>query len=212
VAEGSADEVLAGLLDTVSRLESGPVVDGPELLVALAGLRRLRDQLTAWEPALIGAAREQGVTWMHLAPALGLASRQAAERRYLRLNPGDGAGTTREGRVQATRDRRSGDRAVAVWARDNAADLRRVAGQIAALSDQGEALDRPARDSVARVHAALGVDDAADLVAPLAEAGSALSSSHPDLAGRISALTASAAQVRTADFDRRNVPVRTDRE
>jgi hypothetical protein len=171
-------------------------------------LRRLRSRLTAWEPALIGAARERGVTWTHIAPALGLASRQAAERRYLRLNPDGDATTTREERVQATRDRRSGERAVAVWARENAAALRGVAGQITALSG----LNRSARASVARVTSALGSDDAADLVAPLAAASATLSRSHPDLAGRIDALTTSAERARAADLDRRNVSVRTDQE
>ncbi|WP_130445308.1 hypothetical protein [Kribbella rubisoli] len=47
----------------------------------------MREWLAAWEPLLIGAAREQGVSWAELAPALGVASRQAAERRHLRLNP-----------------------------------------------------------------------------------------------------------------------------
>jgi hypothetical protein len=40
------------------------------------------------------------VSWQALAPALGVASRQAAERRYLRLIPAitDQPGSTRDGR------------------------------------------------------------------------------------------------------------------
>ncbi|MFE4825176.1 type III effector protein, partial [Streptomyces sp. NPDC056704] len=42
---------------------------------------------------------------------LGVASRQAAERRYLRVRPGT-PGTTGEQRVQATRNRRAADRTI----------------------------------------------------------------------------------------------------
>ena len=58
-----------------------------DVLAALSQLRVVQDQLAAWEPLLIGAARDRGASWAAIAPALGVASRQAAERRYLRLNP-----------------------------------------------------------------------------------------------------------------------------
>src|SRR5579859_5313903 len=65
-----------------------PAGDGSaQFLVALALLRELRAQIAAWEPDLIDAARNRGASWAELAPALGVASRQAAERRYLRLRP-----------------------------------------------------------------------------------------------------------------------------
>lgn len=98
-------------------------------LAALLMLREVREQLAGWESGLIETARGQGASWADLAGPLGVASRQAAERRYLRLRPGT-AGSTGEERVQATRDTRAADRAVTAWARDNAADLRRLAGQI----------------------------------------------------------------------------------
>ena len=47
----------------------------------------VQDRPAAWEPMLIGAARDRGVSWAAIAPVLGVASRQAAERRHLRLNP-----------------------------------------------------------------------------------------------------------------------------
>src|SRR5687768_1547459 len=104
-------------LDEPARLLS-LVLAADNLLDALVALRGLRAHLDAWEPALIEAARISGATWADLALALGVASRQAAERRYLRLRrpePGQ-AGLTRDERVLAERDRRAGDRAVTVWA------------------------------------------------------------------------------------------------
>src|SRR4051812_4020457 len=54
-------------------------------LTALTALRHLRDHLDGWEPQLVAAARADGASWAELAPAMGVASRQAAERRYLRI-------------------------------------------------------------------------------------------------------------------------------
>ncbi|MET9023055.1 hypothetical protein ABZV93_24035 [Actinopolymorpha sp. NPDC004070] len=196
----TAAEAMAELSDLMARLDRG--ADGQVVLEALGTLRRLRDQLAAWEPSLIDAARTQGLTWTEIAPALGLASRQAAERRFLRLNPqaGDQAATTREQRVQTTRDRRSGDRAVAAWARAHAAQLRELAGQISALPvrDQG---GRAAREAI---HAALGHDDAAALLAPLRASEPALRRKHRVLAERISSLDETTTRIRDADHSRRN--------
>ncbi|MFJ1828695.1 type III effector protein, partial [Streptomyces sp. NPDC088178] len=86
---------------------------------ALDALRLLRDvcrRLAVWEPALIEAARGAGASWADIAHPLGVSSRQAAERRYLRLCTGH-LGTTGEQRIQAVRDRRAADRAVSTWAR-----------------------------------------------------------------------------------------------
>lgn len=103
---------------------------GPEqALASLSLLRQVREQLAGWETALIETARDAGANWADLAHPLGIASRQAAERRYLRGRPGP-AGTNQ--RVQATRQARAADRNTATWARRNAADLRRLAGQIIA--------------------------------------------------------------------------------
>jgi hypothetical protein len=137
-------------------------------LAALTALRELRDHLDALEPELIAAARAAGVNWADLAPVLGVASRQAAERRYLRLRrPRTGeAGLTGDERVLAERDRRAGDRAVTAWARSNGADLRRLAGQISALTDLGP----DAQPTLDRLHAALGDADATALPGLLAHA------------------------------------------
>ncbi|MGH3881520.1 MAG: HSP18 transcriptional regulator, partial [Actinophytocola sp.] len=83
-----------------------------DVLAGLEVLRHLRDELAAWEPELITAAREQGTSWASIAPTLGVTSRQAAERRYLRLRPSATGEATGEERVRAERDRRAGDRAV----------------------------------------------------------------------------------------------------
>ena len=94
------------------RVSAGPgTVSSADVLAALAKLRVVQEQLAAWEPMLIGAARDRGVSWAAIAPVLGVASRQAAERRYLRLNPHttNQDGMTGEQRVQAARDRRAGD-------------------------------------------------------------------------------------------------------
>lgn len=164
---------------------------GPqELLAALTVLRGLRDELSAWEPQLITAARRQGVSWARLAPALGVTSRQAAERRYLRLRPATHGGhQTGEQRVEAERSKRAGDRAVAVWARQNSGSLRRLAGQIGAL----EGLDGGAQDGVRQ---ALADDDPARLLSPLAAAHAALEDAHTALAEQVRSVTEHAQKVR----------------
>jgi hypothetical protein len=163
--------------------------DAATVLSALALLRELRDELTGWEPRLIDAARTLGVSWTQLAPALGVASRQAAERRYLRLRPAGPleSESTGDQRVLNERDRRAGERAVVEWARQHAAALRQIAARVADLRGTG-VLDGPARDSVDRVQRTLGDNDTAALLAPLIDAGHALSATHPDLARSISEL------------------------
>ncbi|MGW7432464.1 type III effector protein [Streptomyces sp. NPDC054861] len=164
--------------------EAGQGSSAEEALAALLLLRELRERLAGWEPTLIEAAREAGASWAELAHPLGVASRQAAERRYLRVRPG-AEGTTGEQRVQATRDRRAADRSVTAWARGNAADLRRLAGQITTLGDLPAASDAP----VARLSEALGDDDAAALVRPLIDTHRHLEAAHPDLAARVDTIT-----------------------
>lgn len=148
-----------------------------QVLTALEVLRQLREQLAAWEPELITAARSAGASWVELAPALGVASRQAAERRYLRLRPSTSGEPTGEGRVRAERDRRAGDRAVATWARENSATLRELAGQVSAATGPGTVRD------------ALAADDPAALLSPLAEAKATLEADHSPLAAQIEAVT-----------------------
>jgi hypothetical protein len=153
-----------------------------ELLEALTALRELRDELAGWEPALIAAARAAGVSWAELAPTLGVQSRQAAERRFLRLQPSGGQDRrTGEERVRDERDRRAGDRAVAAWARRNSGPLRQLAGRIGAL----RGLPAAAQRQVDVVQVALGDDDASALLHPLAEAGSHLAGTHAELAEEV---------------------------
>lgn len=170
--------------------QPGGEVGSDQVLAALLLLRRMRDQLAGWETGLIETAREAGASWADLARPLGVASRQAAERRYLRLRPG-APGSTGEQRVQATRDRRAGDRAVTTWARGNAADLRQLAGQITALAG----LPDQARNPLVQ---ALFHDDAAGLIGPLSGAREHLGAHHPELADRIDTLTRRTDRLRRA--------------
>ncbi|MGB8945095.1 MAG: type III effector protein, partial [Streptomyces sp.] len=62
--------------------------DPEQALASLLLLREVREQLAAWEAGLIETARHAGASWADLAQPLGVASRQAAERRYLRQRPG----------------------------------------------------------------------------------------------------------------------------
>ncbi|RPE38566.1 hypothetical protein EDD90_1469 [Streptomyces sp. Ag109_O5-1] len=157
---------------------------GPEqALASLMLLRQVREQLAGWETGLIETAREAGASWADLARPLGVASRQAAERRYLRGRPG-AVGTTGEQRVTATRQARAAERATATWARANAADLRRLAGQITALAH----LAPEARSAQAVLHAALGATDAAELIAPLTGMRPYLDAHHTDLVNCLDAL------------------------
>ncbi|PKV82873.1 type III effector protein [Streptomyces sp. TLI_146] len=157
---------------------------GPEqALASLMLLRQVREQLAGWETGLIETARDAGASWADLAHPLGVASRQAAERRYLRGRPG-AVGTTGEQRVTATRQARAAERATATWARANAADLRRLAAQITALTH----LAPQARPAQAALHAALGATDAAELIAPLTAMRPYLDAHHTDLATSLDTL------------------------
>ncbi|MFE9479297.1 HSP18 transcriptional regulator [Streptomyces spororaveus] len=169
-------------------------------LAALLMLREIREQLAGWESGLIETARDRGASWADLAAPLGVASRQAAERRYLRLRPGT-AGTTGEQRVQATRDSRAADRTVTAWARHNAADLRRLAGQVTSLTG----LPAGARAAVDELNTALADNDAARLVQPLTGTRPHLRPEDADLAGRIDAMTRHAEQLRQDTHDQRTM-------
>ncbi|WP_367128189.1 hypothetical protein [Saccharothrix sp. HUAS TT1] len=177
--------------ETVRAAATGEDLSPGQVLSALVLLRRLRDELAGWEPQLIAAARELGTSWAELAPALGVASRQAAERRYLRLRPSE-LGSTAEGRVRAERDRRAADRAVSQWARDNAASLRSLAGQVGRM------------DVVVRQ--ALADDDAVALLGPLTSALGRVRPTHPELAEEIQAVTDQAEEVRRDTQNLRNPP------
>ncbi|MFE0274798.1 type III effector protein [Streptomyces sp. NPDC058992] len=154
-----------------------------QALASLMLLRQVREQLAGWETGLIETARAAGASWADLARPLGVASRQAAERRYLRGRPG-AVGTTGEQRVTATRQARAAERAAATWARANAADLRRLAGQLTSLTH----LAPDARSAQAALHAALGATDAAELIAPLTGMRPHLDAHHTDLVESLDAL------------------------
>ncbi|MEU8717410.1 type III effector protein [Streptomyces sp. NPDC048663] len=187
LAAAAALEAIDGALRRAQHETPDPLSAGPapeQALASLMLLRQVREQLAGWESRLIETARDAGASWADLASPLGVASRQAAERRYLRGRPGP-AGTTGEQRVTATRQARAADRNTATWARDHAADLRRLAGQITALADLPAAARRPLRE----LHAALAHDDPADLLPPLAAARPHLDTTHPHLADRVDTLT-----------------------
>jgi hypothetical protein len=203
MAAGDSDDqpgiesAVAAVLATAQNNAAGAT----DLLDALVLLRWAHNELAAVEPTLIRAARAAGASWQQLAPALGVASRQAAERRYLRLSPAsaDEPDSTREGRVRAERDRRAGHRAVAQWAYDNTADLRRLAGQVTALTDLGD----DAAQDVGRLHRALADTDATALPALLADAHRHLGG-HPDLAGQIDIINADTDRVLRQTQQRRD--------
>ncbi|ALG08102.1 hypothetical protein [Kibdelosporangium phytohabitans] len=173
--------------------EGGDKPTSTELLAALVVLRRLREDLARWEPELITAARGLGTSWAAIAPALGLASRQAAERRYLRLSPLPSGTTVAEQRVREVRDQRAADRAVSEWARENAAVLRQLAGQVIGLPGPQQR----------KLTAALAKDDPTALLAPLAAARERLRHSQPALVDRIEQLTAHVQQLRDASDESR---------
>ncbi|MEU3194128.1 type III effector protein [Streptomyces sp. NPDC006992] len=172
-----------------------PPADCEQALVALLTLRQVRDQLAGWETALIETARTAGASWAELAAPLGVASRQAAERRYLRGRPGV-PGATGEQRVRATRERRAADRTVASWARDRAFELRQLAGRITALPDL------PA-ESRALLAGELADSDAARLVGPLLDTRPHLAGRHPELAECVDALARDAGRLRRDADSRR---------
>jgi hypothetical protein len=184
------------MADAVEGTEDVPVAD---MLAALVVLRRLRTQLDGWERQLIAGARQAGASWAQLAPALGVASRQAAERRFLRLAPHDGDGpTTRDQRVLAVRDQRAADRAVDDWARAEGADLRQIAALVTALEDLGP----DAQPSLDQLHGAIGADDPAVLLPLLAAAARHLPADHA-LADRIAGITAHADRIRESTHRQR---------
>ncbi|MER5387289.1 type III effector protein [Streptomyces sp. NPDC006465] len=199
LAAATALEAIAQAMRTAQAADTISTDDPERAIAALLLLREVREQLAHWEPGLIETAREAGASWADLAHPLGVSSRQAAERRYLRVRPGE-SGTTKEQRVQATRDQRAADRSVASWAHGHAAALRQLAGTITALPD----LPAAATDALAALHAALGDSDPARLLNPLAEAGPHLRTAHPDLADRVTDIGHRTRQMRESEHRQRS--------
>jgi hypothetical protein len=185
-------ESVTAIVHATDPRDSGPPPSAHQVTAALTLLRELRTELATWEPQLIAAARDLGVSWADLAPALGVTSRQAAERRYLRLRPSPSTGTTGDQRVQAERDKRAGERAVTHWARLNSAHLRQLAGQISTLDN----LSTSAQNQVTLVREALAHDDASRLLRPLADASPHLQPTHPALTTLINTVTEHTDQLR----------------
>ncbi|OKK14753.1 HSP18 transcriptional regulator [Streptomyces sp. CB00455] len=183
---------------TTAGRPAGPDSGPDPALAALARLRETREQLAGWESGLIETARGRGASWADLAAPLGVASRQAAERRYLRSRPG-AAGSTGEQRVQATRSTRAANRTVAAWARGNAAELRRLAGQVTSLTG----LPADAQGAIGELNTALADNDAARLLGPLADARPHLRPEDAELAGRIDAMTRHTDRLRRDSHDQR---------
>ncbi|WP_245194657.1 hypothetical protein [Kitasatospora phosalacinea] len=191
-----------GAAAAAGRPESGPGADtGPEpALAALLLLRELRTQLAGWEAGLVEDARAAGATWADLAHPMGVASRQAAENRYLRLRRAGAALAAETGaeRVKAVRDHRAAERSVSAWAREHAAELRVLAAQLTGLGLGPGA--RPAQETLT---AALGTADAADLLAPLSDIRPHLGAGHAHLATRLDALADRTGRLRDASNRRR---------
>jgi hypothetical protein len=200
VAAGEGGERREGR-DGAKGEAGGPPVGRDQALASLLLLREVRERLAGWETGLIETARAAGASWADLAGPLGVASRQAAERRYLRLRPGE-EGSTGEERVRATRDSRAADRSVSAWARENAGELRLLAGEIAALTD----LPPAARPGLRDLRDALAHDDAARLVAPLTATAPHLPARHPALAARLDTVTRRADRLRATTASARNRP------
>lgn len=95
----------------LKEIASQPEKDPAELLNALTGMAALRRELDEIERDLIQDARDSGVSWARVATALGLASRQAAEQRLLRLQ---GESRRDPGWARSSRARRSEQEAPAV--------------------------------------------------------------------------------------------------
>ncbi|MET7365629.1 type III effector protein [Streptomyces sp. NPDC005566] len=197
-ALNAIDEAVRAAQRPTPQSQAENEADSDQVLAALLLLRELRDQLAGWETGLIEAARAAGTSWADLAHPLGVASRQAAERRYLRVRPG-APGATGEQRVQATRNHRAADRTINTWARDNAADLRQLAGQITALADLPDT-------TTARLAAALADNDAAGLIAPLTDAHRHLTTDHLDLAARVDTVSRHTDRLRQDSDDQRTAP------
>ncbi|MFD9124727.1 type III effector protein [Kitasatospora sp. NPDC059571] len=202
VALAAIDDAVRAAQNPSSQPPTAPdEQEGPEqALAALVLLRELRGRLAGWEAGLVEAAREAGATWADLAQPMGVASRQAAENRYLRLKPAGGTTPPSTGaeRVKAVRDRRAADRTVTAWAREHAAELRVLAAQIATT-----ALAPGARPAQAALTSALGTTDPADLIEPLAAIRPHIGTRQGDLATRLDALTHHTTQLRDDSDQRR---------
>ncbi|MGC9501862.1 hypothetical protein [Streptomyces sp. WG7] len=122
-----------------------PDATEPEILAALLAIRMLREKLDHDELKLITLARSKRITWARIAEWQELSGRQAAERRHLQLGraytrPDGTVPPTQSERVEYARGLRS-RRAERQWALNNAARIRRVAMQLAAIDNLQQRVD-----------------------------------------------------------------------
>lgn len=73
---------LAAMLAALGRKPAA--VDSSDLLAAFTLLSAARSDIDAVEVALLGHARDRGITWQALAEAVGATSRQAVQQRAAR--------------------------------------------------------------------------------------------------------------------------------
>ncbi|MGA5120939.1 hypothetical protein [Streptomyces pseudogriseolus] len=116
-----------------------------EVLAALLAIRILREKLDHDELKLTTLARTKRITWARIAEWQELSGRQAAERRHLQLgraytHPDGTVPATQSERVEYARGLRS-RRAERQWALNNAARIRRVAMQLAAIENLQQRVD-----------------------------------------------------------------------
>ncbi|MFE3519686.1 hypothetical protein [Streptomyces sp. NPDC059166] len=139
---------IARRYDQICRRAQGrlrPEVSETDVLAALLVLGTLRDKLLDDELMLITLARSYGVTWTRIADALGMKSRQSAERRHLQLSQSTRADgirpPTQNERVEHTRERRR-RRAERHKALANADAIRAAALALTAIPDLQERANR----------------------------------------------------------------------
>ncbi|MEU7823059.1 hypothetical protein [Catellatospora sp. NPDC049133] len=118
-------------------------LSGQDALAALVLRRSAVAALAGLEAALIRAARDSGIPWNDIAQAVGVESRQAAERRYLRLCA-DREGLDLDQRIEQERDAHAATRARRHWAHDHGPRLQELCARLlAALPDaSGQGLSR----------------------------------------------------------------------
>ncbi|MDG4827229.1 hypothetical protein O7635_35740 [Asanoa sp. WMMD1127] len=128
-------------------LEAARSDEPAHALAALPLLRAIRDRLDTTERTLIESARAGGASWSTIATALGLATRQAAEQRFLRLtSPAD---HTRD--VAPTRTARQRQRSVDATHGTAIANLRAATRTLLRRIESDDAWpDRFSRASLAR--------------------------------------------------------------
>jgi hypothetical protein len=139
-------------------------VAGAEALAALPVITALRRRLDRCELALIESARTAGASWTTVAQGLGLASRQAAEQRFLRLS----GESTRDAR--AARTARRGQRAVDGTHGPAIAELRAAVRMVLARVELDPSWDtRFRRAALCRASLAMAVDAAPGALFALSE-------------------------------------------